>query len=130
MSAAESKHSRRRFLVLTGSFAAGVSFSWFKWWTTPFEAQLLKSTAFLDLTPGTARAFCRDYRMQFIGQHGKEAWSEYLNALQTGAVEFPLATFLRSTDFFYNGANEAEPIRYMKLFDRYAGCRNPFAVFE
>jgi hypothetical protein len=91
---------------------------------------LLQNTAFLKLTPGTARAFCRDYSKQYVGLHGKQAWSDYLNALQNGKAEFPLGTFLLSTDFFLNGANEAEPVRYMELFDPYTGCRNPFAVFD
>ena len=37
--------------------------------------------------------------------------------------------FLMSTDFFWNGANEALPVKYTAYYDPYKGCTSPFARF-
>jgi len=41
------------------------------------------------------------------------------------------ATFLMSSDFFRNGADESRPVRYLALYQPpRVGCTNPFARFD
>lgn len=58
----------------------------------------------------------------------RERWS---NARVEALEERICTTFLLSSDFFRNGADESRPVRYLALHEpTRAGCTNPFARFD
>ena len=123
--------SRRQFLLMVSScFACGAAVSVFSLRHPRFEALLLRHTAFLTLAPGTARAFAQEHKRRMIAEYDLATWNAHVDALEQGDARFPLATFLLSTDFFLNGADELKTVRYIGYYDPYQGCQNPFARFE
>jgi hypothetical protein len=75
-----------------------------------------------------ARDFAREAPMaeRRLAEPGR--WSgARIEALQDRICE----SFLMSSDFFRNGADESKPVRYLALYQpRRAGCTNPFARFD
>jgi hypothetical protein len=125
-----SKLTRRRALLVAGSFIAGLTLSISLWRTPRFERLLKRHTWFLKLAPGTARAFSREFQAHITHTQGKKAWLDYLAGLEREDFVFPLGLFLMSTDFFLNGADETRTVRFLEFYDPYRGCRNPFARFD
>jgi hypothetical protein len=129
--------SRRRFLEIAAvcgvPLAAGslASDGWLAWFGSRASRRLLALArspeerlrnhfAYLDLEPeGVARYFadCARYRAGF---------SRY--------VPFPpeiYTNYLLSTDFFKNGADESQLVRYVGFYDpAVTPCSNPLAQFD
>ena len=43
------------------------------------------------------------------------------------AEDVLVSTYLMSSDFFANGANEARPVKFVRYYDAMVPCGNPFA---
>lgn len=70
---------------------------------------------YLDIAPGAARQFVREYEKAY----GRLPWYRR-------SVSDVYKKFLMSTDFFSNGADQKQRVRYVMLYDPYfSPCYNP-----
>lgn len=75
-----------------------------------------------------ARDFAAVAKMAEARLANRDRWSgARLEALE----ERICSSFLMSSDFFKNGADESRPVRYLALYEPpTVGCTNPFARFD
>lgn len=139
---------RRQFLKLSAVAAAAGAMPGI--WLVqsqgkPFlEAMLKEKLSYLDIESGAIPRFVDEFIK------AKSSWLEFksgllgvgLNVFESVEdikctigedrfieLEHELAkNFLLSSDFFFNGANESTPVRYVRYYDAFnTACANPFA---
>jgi hypothetical protein len=64
--------------------------------------------------------------------HVAPSFTRYLRSSETRSrlertVDAFASTYLMSSDFFQNGADESEPVHYVSFYDPLLACGNPFA---
>jgi hypothetical protein len=80
---------------------------------------------YLYLSEADLVAFAQDFK--------SKAGQKLLELLENNSeqLEYEATTqFLMSTDFFWNGADETRPVKYLVYYDPYKGCTSPFARFD
>jgi hypothetical protein len=80
---------------------------------------------YLYLSEGDLVAFAYDLKSQ-AGQRLFKLRESNLDQFKYEAC----SQFLMSTDFFFNDMDETRPVKYRGYYDRYQGCRSPFAQFD
>lgn len=142
------KLSRRAFMV----WAAAAGFTGYLggWYISRVRLQdvtpiiiaiLRKHLGYLEVEKADLEQFARDFAAVHLDANQATLLSWVgslrvlyrLNWLDIGAEEAPnleetvVGHFLMSTDFFWNGADEARPVTYLGLYDPYSRpCSNPF----
>src|SRR4051812_1845325 len=138
--------SRRTFLAMSLS-GLGALYGIYKWRLGDagdvIIAILKRRIGYLQTEPGSLRTFAdeyiaaqRDYESQLralsmvalpLQVASPYAWLKPGRALRR-LEDNVVSRYLLSTDFFQNGADEGQPVRYVAFYDPYAApCRNPFA---
>lgn len=93
--------------------------------------EIRSSLSYLTLVDSDERI--GDFVRQFLQRTGADGlpgrWRDLYRTLggrPSGEVEQLVSTFLLSTDFFENGADEKRPVSLVAYFDPYENrCRNP-----
>ncbi len=139
----------RRQLIMAGAGVAVVGLAAGRFLLSTDEnaiiAVLRKRLGYLKLDEPGLHAFAKDLvaagivssnRLRFLDAVGpiythfiSAHNSELLHPLQHGE-ERVVSLYLLSSDFFVNGTDETQPIRYLHYYDPIAQnqfCRNPFA---
>jgi hypothetical protein len=95
---------------------------------SPLETLLLRRLDYLNLDPDGVAEFARHFA------EAEPRDLRVLDATETAAPERAaledeiVVLYLRSTDFFWNGADESRVVRFQRYYDPYsAACTNPFA---
>ena len=141
----------RRRLILGGLGVAGVAGlgAWgLGHWGLHREivSVLHRRLSFLKLEEEGVRAFARDQtaaafnkkiptwtrlRYHFLSAGAPSFKRFYRSTEQLSRVarleEMLVSTYLLSSDFFSNGADESRTIKYVAYYDPMRGCQNPFA---
>lgn len=141
------KISRRQFLFAgaASGLAALVGYSAWRWGKPRniVVAILQNSVGHLQVDPDTFWTFANDYlkyKASYEQTLSRAApfllplwlfnpykWLQQGNALRR-LTDNVVSTYLLSTDFFQNGADERRPVNYISFYDVYVTpCRNPFA---
>jgi hypothetical protein len=76
--------------------------------------------------------FARDFASEAPMAEARLADRRRWSVARVEALEERIClTFLMSSDFFRNGADESKPVRYLSLYEpSKVGCANPFARFD
>lgn len=93
---------------------------------------LEKNLGYLQMREEDRERFARDFAAEAPMAEGRLTERERWSGARIEALEERIcATFLMSSDFFKNGADESRPVRYLALYEpSKAGCTNPFARFD
>jgi hypothetical protein len=125
---------RRAFLLSLALSLAAVCGA--VWWRGLTGAQLLAERAldvvwspnrrlryhyhYLDLDPASVDTYIREFEHYVSRLPRFGSWPDAV-----------YSRFLLSTDFFWQGADEARRVRYVGFYEPYArACLNPFARFD
>jgi len=91
----------------------------------PIVDLLHKQFDYLDLDAAGLVAFAQDFQ----AKAGEEVLSQQANNPEE--FLYSVSTqFLMSSDFFWNGADESRPVKYVAYYDVYNACTSPFARFD
>ena len=90
------------------------------------------SLGYLQIVEEDRERFARDFARGAPMAEGRLAERNRWSGARLEALEERICTsFLMSSDFFRNGADESRPVRYLALYDPpKVGCTNPFARFD
>ncbi len=140
------KLSRRKFLALGFVAATAPLYALYAWrWGDPTDiivAILKRRVGYLRVEPDTFHDFAKSYissrkdyerqlatlsavslPLQFFSPYRWIAQGNALRRLEDNVV----SSYLLSTDFFANSANEQREVSYISFYDPYARpCSNPF----
>ena len=91
-----------------------------------------RNLSYLQTRAEDRERFARDFALVAPMAEARLAERERFSGARVEALEERIcATFLLSSDFFHNGADESRPVRYLALHEpTRAGCTNPFARFD
>lgn len=138
--------SRRKFLALGLAAGAVPLYALYAWrWGDPTDvivAILERRVGYLRVEPATFRDFAKDYAsfqkrhehefavltdisllLRFFSPYRWLAQGHAFRRLEDNVV----SSYLLSTDFFANGADEQRAVAYISFYDPYVRpCSNPF----
>ncbi len=145
---------RRRSFIIAGFFTllGGYTGGWWLFKVRRRDASdfiiatLRRRLAYLRLEEEGLVQFARDFQEGLSARRRRRAaWAGMLGLAQvhanllsllpgtSGLRQFEneiVTAFLLASDFFFNGADESRPLRYIGLLDPYRRpCANPFARF-
>ena len=140
---------RRQFLLGGLGIAAAAALGLAGLGRPAIEAEIVagirKRLPFLTLDDTGLHAFAQDQVATLLAKrptlnrlkyhfmsHVAPSFTRYLRSTDTRTrLEQTLdnftSTYLLSSDFFINGSDESEPVRYLAFYDPLLACGNPFA---
>jgi hypothetical protein len=136
----------KRRIFFAGAAAGVAALAGFRVWrSSDYEAIveiIEKRLAYLNKDPEGVRAFARDLsnlhqissaKMRIVSVLGPvysslplDAENRLTNGIHHGE-ERVTSSYLLSSDFFLNGADETRLVRYLGMYDPLRACGNPFA---
>jgi hypothetical protein len=137
---------RRAFFLLAGLGALSAGAGWLYFGSSPTDAitmVLRKRLDYLTLDADGVRRFARDLlerngissakihllsvmRPVYAGNSLSSGHNDLAYLLRHGEDRI-VGSFLISSDFFINGADETRIVKYLGLLDAQRACANPFA---
>ena len=128
---------RRRVLLGLALGVAGGSLLWRAWRRrepggSAVARVLEENLGYLQIREEDRERFARDFATYAPMAEGRLADRSRWSGARVEALEERIClTFLMSSDFFQNGADESRPLRYRALYEpSKVGCANPFARFD
>jgi hypothetical protein len=93
---------------------------------------LATNLGYLQVSDEDREAFARDFAAGATMAERRLVDRNRWSGARIEALEARICTtFLMSSDFFKNGADESRPVRYLALYEpTRVGCANPFARFD